>query len=181
MAGWRFGIYDLRWANHLASAIGARLTWVHYHVPRATLDGFTDDAEIDSVAYLRCQHGSVDPVLHQMTQMLLPSLAAPQAFSEALPRSFSSSVLRSHHTQRYAPSLGAMKTYRGGLAPWQKRRVAELLQENLDGQIALADLAHECRIFRQPHFRAIVPAIIWNFSTPLSDSSANRKGKIVTF
>lgn len=142
------GIYDLE-ANPRVRNRGP-VDWVHYHVPRATLDGFTDDAEIDSVAYLRCQHGSVDPVLHQMTQMLLPSLAAPQAFSELFLDYFRL-LFCAHITQRYAPSLGAMKTYRGGLAPWQKRRVAELLQENLDGQIALADLAHECG-FSVSHF-----------------------------
>jgi transcriptional regulator GlxA family with amidase domain len=38
--------------------------------------------------------------------------------------------------------LGAKK--RGGLAPWQVRRVAEMMRENLDGNIHLCDLAREC-------------------------------------
>jgi AraC family transcriptional regulator len=38
--------------------------------------------------------------------------------------------------------LGAKK--RGGLAPWQVRRVAEMIRENLDGNIHLCDLAREC-------------------------------------
>ena len=84
-----------------------------------------------------------------------------------------------HITQRYAQSLGAIKKYRGGLAPWQKRRVAELLEENLDGQVGLADLAAGVRAFRQP-LRAILQTIVWNFGTPLPDPPANRKGKILT-
>jgi AraC family transcriptional regulator len=135
------GIYDLEGNPRVRNR--GPVDWVHYHVPRSTLDVFTDDAEMDSIEGLRCQLGTVDPVLHQMTQMLLPSLAAPQVFCELFLDHFRL-LLCAHVTQRYAPSLGAIKTYRGGLAPWQKRRVAELLRENLDGQIGLADLAHEC-------------------------------------
>jgi AraC family transcriptional regulator len=40
------------------------------------------------------------------------------------------------------PPLAVKK--RGGLAPWQVRRVAEMMRENLDGNIHLCDLAREC-------------------------------------
>jgi transcriptional regulator GlxA family with amidase domain len=40
------------------------------------------------------------------------------------------------------PPLAVKK--RGGLAPWQVRRVAEVIRENLDGNIHLCDLAREC-------------------------------------
>jgi AraC family transcriptional regulator len=33
---------------------------------------------------------------------------------------------------------------KGGLAPWQVRRVAEMTRKNLDGRIHLCDLAREC-------------------------------------
>src|SRR5208282_6000642 len=92
---------------------------------------------------LQCQHGAFDPVLHQMTQMMLPSITAQHMFCELFLDHFRL-LFCAHITQRYAQSLGAIKTYRGGLAPWQKRRVAELLEENLDGQIGLAKLAREC-------------------------------------
>ena len=32
----------------------------------------------------------------------------------------------------------------GGLAPWQRKRAAEMMRESLDGKIRLADMAHEC-------------------------------------
>jgi AraC-like DNA-binding protein len=135
------GIYDLE-SNPRTRHRGA-VDWVHYHVPRSTLDEFTDDVEIPSIESLRCQHGTVDPVLHHKTQMILPSLAAPEVFSELFLDYFRL-LFCAHVTQRYASSREAMTTYRGGLAPWQKRRAAELLRENLDGQIGLANLAHEC-------------------------------------
>jgi hypothetical protein len=55
------GIYDLE-ANPRARNRGP-VDWVHYHVPRSTLDVFTDDAEMGSIETLRCQHRTVAPVL----------------------------------------------------------------------------------------------------------------------
>ena len=135
------GIYNLeanlRWRNR------GPFDWVHYHVPRSTLDAFTDDAQMGSIESLRCQLGTFDPILHQMTQMILPSLTAPQALCE-LVLDYFRLLFCAHITQQFGALLGGTKTYRGGLAPWQKRRVIELLRENLDGQIGLVDLAHEC-------------------------------------
>ncbi len=135
------GIYDLeanpRWRNR------GPLDWVQYHVPRSTLDSFTDGLEIDNIESLRCQHGAFDEVLHQMTQMILPSLTDRLAPSELFLDYFRL-LFCAHITQRYAPSLVPTEKYRGGLAPWQKRRVADRLRENLDGQVGLADLAHQC-------------------------------------
>ena len=136
------GIYDLE-ANPRTRNRGP-VDWVHYHIPRSTLDVFTDDIQVAPIENLECQHGTVDPVLHQMTQMMLPSLDGPQLVSELFLDYFRL-LFCAHITQRYAPS-GAIRTYRGGLAPWQQRRAAELLRENLDGQIRLADLADECRL-----------------------------------
>jgi len=135
------GIYDLE-TNPRARNRGP-VDWVHYHVARSALDAFTDDVELTNIETLRCHHGAFDPVLRQMTEMLLPSLTSPQLFCELFLDHFRL-LFCAHVTQRYAPSLGAVKTYHGGLAPWQKRRVADLLRENLGGQIGLADLAHEC-------------------------------------
>jgi AraC family transcriptional regulator len=39
-----------------------------------------------------------------------------------------------------------LKTYAGQLAPWQVRRTAEMIRENLGGNIHLCDLARECRL-----------------------------------
>ena len=144
IATWPAGgvaIYDLQ-SNPRARNRGP-VDWVHYHLPRLTLDEFTGDVETPSVDGLRSQYGSFDPVLHHMTQMILPSLSAPETYSELFLDYFRL-LFCAHITKRYAPSLEAMKTYRGGLAPWQKRRAAELLRENLNGQVGLADLAHEC-------------------------------------
>jgi AraC-like DNA-binding protein len=101
-------------------------------------------------------HGAVDPVLHQLTQLILPSLRAPQAFSNLFFEYFRL-LFFAHVAQKYAPSLDAINRPRGGLAPWQKRRVIDLFKEHLDGSIRLPTLARQCglsvshfaRAFRQ--------------------------------
>src|SRR5258707_10659185 len=46
------------------------------------------------------------------------------------------------------------KLKKGGLAPWQVRRVKEVLEARLDGKIGLEDLALECGLSRCHFARA---------------------------
>jgi len=107
------------------------------------LDAFADDAEASSIRTLECIHGGVDPVLHHMTKMMLPSVDSPQSFSELFLDYFRL-LFCTHVAHTYAPLFGAPREYRGGLAPWQRRRATELLAEHLDGSLSLATLASEC-------------------------------------
>lgn len=135
------GIYDLE-TNPRVRNCGP-VDWVHYHVPRSTLEAFADDLEIPNVQTLQCSYGTADPVLHRMTEMILPSLNAPTPFSELFLDHYCL-LFCTHVTKVYALSSVAIKAYRGGLAPWQKRRVMELLTEHLDGSVRLTTLAEEC-------------------------------------
>jgi AraC family transcriptional regulator len=119
------------------------IDWVHYHVPRSTLEAFADDLEIPNVQTLQCSYGTADPVLHRMTEMILPSLNARGSFSELF-LDYYCLLFCTHVTKAYAWSSVPIKAYRGGLAPWQKRRVMELLTEHLDGSVRLTTLAEEC-------------------------------------
>jgi AraC family transcriptional regulator len=121
------------------------IDWIHYHVPRATLDSLTDDAGVPGVKRLYCVYGTSDPVLHHLTQSILPCLNRPGMFSQLFMDSFTMMVC-SHLVGRYGQLHGAIPQHKGGLAPWQKRRVVELLREHLDGEIKLATLADECRL-----------------------------------
>src|SRR6266851_3812752 len=135
------GIYDLE--SNPRTCNPGPVDWVHYHVPRALLDAFTDDAQASRIRTLECVHGRVDPVLQQMTEMMLPSVESPQSFSELFLDYFRF-LFCAHVAHTYAPSFCTRREYRGGLAPWQKRRTAELLAEHLDGSLRLATLASEC-------------------------------------
>jgi AraC family transcriptional regulator len=147
------GIYDLE-ANPRVRNRGP-VDWVHYHIPRETFDEFTDDNEVSRIESLDVSHGTVDPVLHQLTQLILPSMTRPQAFSTLFLEYFRL-LFCAHVAEKYSASKGVTRP-RGGLAPWQKRRVIDLFREHLDGPIRLPMLARQCglsvshfaRAFRQ--------------------------------
>jgi hypothetical protein len=50
------------------------IDWIHYHVPRATLDSLSDDAGVRRAKRLYCVYGTPDPTLHHLTQTILPCL-----------------------------------------------------------------------------------------------------------
>ena len=121
------------------------IDWIHYHVPRATLDSLTDDARMPRVKRLHCVYGSSDPILYHLTQLILPCLDRPEMFSQLFMDSFTLMIC-SHLVGRYAQIREPLPQFKGGLAPWQRRRVVELFQEHLDGELKLATLAEECRL-----------------------------------
>jgi len=104
------GIYDLQ-SNPRARNPGP-VDWVHYHIPRSTLDAFTDDAERPRIESLRCLYGTVDPVLHRMTQMVLPSLQDPHRFCELFLDYFRL-LFCAHIARTYAPSFEVIKRFSG--------------------------------------------------------------------
>jgi AraC-like DNA-binding protein len=64
-------------------------------------------------------------------------------FSQLFMDSFTLMVC-SHLVGLYAEPNGFISQFKGGLAPWQKRRVVELFHQHLDGEIKLVTLADEC-------------------------------------
>jgi AraC-like DNA-binding protein len=50
----------------------------------------------------------------------------------------------SHFVVMYGQVKPTRAVHRGGLAPWQKRRMMELIDGNLDGELRLSYLAEEC-------------------------------------
>jgi len=53
-------------------------------------------------------------------------------------------MICSHLVGRYAQTHEAFPQFKGGLAPWQSRRVVDLFHEHLDGDLKLETLADEC-------------------------------------
>jgi AraC family transcriptional regulator len=121
------------------------IDWIHYHVPRATLDSLSDDAGVPRAKRLYCVYGTPDPTLHHLTQTILPCLNRPEMFSQLFMDSFTLMIC-SHLVGRYAQAHEAFPQFKGGLAPWQRRRVVDLFHEHLDGELTLETLADACGI-----------------------------------
>ena len=122
---------------------GAEFEYVHYSVPRKNLDDIAEDLGFGRVDDYRLAVLEDDLVVAQITKSILPFLGRSDAPS-ALALDQFSLILGAHLIQRYGVLQKAPRHSNGGLAPWQKRRAAELLHENMHGGIRLSDVAREC-------------------------------------
>ncbi len=117
---------------------------VHFYFPRAALNAICDDAQALRIGDLHYEPGAGvdDPVVRGLASSLLPALERPEEAS----RIFVDHALMAigvHVAERYG-DMKRPSPYRGGLAPWQERRIRALIDANLDGEIALATLAATC-------------------------------------
>src|SRR5580700_8791922 len=124
---------------------GKAFDYVHYTVPRVELDDIAADLGFGLVRSYRLSVVEDDLVLAQMTRSILPFIGRRDGPSLLALDQFSL-ILGAHLLQRYGVLQKIGKLSKGGLAPWQKRRAAELLRENLDGRIRLMEIARECAL-----------------------------------
>ena len=135
------GIYDLE-----ASPLAVRPTGfdsVHFNLPRRTLDAFTDHHELHRIGELPCTQGIRDDAMLQLATFALPWLGDERRVC-SLMFDYFVWMFCSHITDSYGQVGPTRTNYPGGLAPWQKRRLMELIDSNLDGKLRLSYLAGEC-------------------------------------
>ncbi len=135
------GIYDLE--SDPRPYRNSAFDSVHYNLPRTTLDAFTADSGLPRVGTLVATQGVRDATLFHLTKVILPALGQSNPFCQLFLDHFVL-MLCSHVVNDYSASRAVPKVYQGGLAPWQTRRVVDLLHEHLDGELRLATLASEC-------------------------------------
>jgi AraC-like DNA-binding protein len=136
-------LLDLRHDNRVRFKSGFQL--VHFYFTRSALNGILEQQGAMRIDEIHAPTGvsSPDRTLAQLASALLPSLMQPQEVS----RIFVDHVLHAaaaHLLKEYAGIDQPAARVRGGLAPWQQKRATELLNENLDGDLSLADVAAEC-------------------------------------
>jgi AraC family transcriptional regulator len=122
---------------------GRAFDYVHYSVPRKGLDEIAEDLGFGRVRDYRLAVLEDDLVVAQITRSLLPFLGRGDRLSVLALDQFSL-ILGAHLLQKYGVVQKTALRSRGGLAPWQKHRVSELLHENMHGRIRLFEIAREC-------------------------------------
>ena len=117
--------------------------FIHYHVPRETLNDIAYDLEFGPVCEYRQATFEQDLVLAQITRNILPSITRENKLGSLALDQFEL-TLGAHLLQRYGGMARMHPPKAGGLAKWQRQRAMELLRENLNGNVRLGDLAKEC-------------------------------------
>ena len=119
--------------------------YLHFNIPRETVDAFTEEHGISKVATIRPTICADDHAIANLTRLILPFLDDPNERSELFLDHFGL-LLCSRLVEGYTASSYSIEKCRGGLAPWQKRRAEELLVNHLEGNLKLERLARECNL-----------------------------------
>ena len=135
------GIYDLEGSPFAVRPTG--FDSVHFNLPRRTLNAFTDDNELHRIGDLQYTPGSRDDVMLQLVRFALPWLGDERRVCSLMFDHFVW-MFCSHIVASYGQVQPARYVHPGGLVPWQKRRLMELIESNLDGELRLSYLAEEC-------------------------------------
>ncbi len=144
--GGSFSFLDMRDGARLR--LKSPVDAVQFYVPFECLNAVATEEDGRPIDGLKICSAEIlsDPTLASLAAALLPSFLRP---NEASPLFIDhmSRAAAVHVARRYAGAVvGRRRLRRGGLAPWQERRIKELLDANLDGDLSLEDLARECRL-----------------------------------
>jgi AraC-like DNA-binding protein len=137
--------HDLRRQPRLM--IDKPLHAVEVEISHAAMETLVEDAGASWRGELDCVPGRAvaDPTILNLCRSVLPELEDGCA-SERLLFDHVSRALATHIAQAYGGLRRIRHIARGGLAAWQERRAKDLLAANLDGAIALAEIARECQL-----------------------------------
>jgi len=126
---------------------------IHFHLTRTALDEISDDYGASRISSLSWPHGEIDPVTNHLGLTILPALENPKHTS-MLFLDHAVFALKTHFAQTYGGMRAPSMACRGGLAPWQERRSKDLMNERIESDVSLVELANECRLSRSHFARA---------------------------
>jgi AraC family transcriptional regulator len=130
------------------------LDTVRLYVPRLTIQDFVQEEFGSSEVQLKSpQQVMRDPILYHLGACLSALLEHPEENNSLLVDHIALS-LQSHLYQAYSVKPASSRRARGGLAPWQESRAKEAMDANLDREIDIARLAHECGLSTSQFARA---------------------------
>ena len=149
--------------HHRALRSGARSDRRHgwsdgslsFYLPRSALEEIADDVGERRVRALEFRHGRAyhDPVMWSLGQAMLPALAKPDQ-ANTLFVDHIGLAFRAHIARAYGGMQSTHPRVRGGLAPWQERRAKDILANNLNGDVPLAEVARQCALSASHFTRA---------------------------
>jgi AraC family transcriptional regulator len=130
------------------------LDTVRLYVPRSTFKNFVREEFGSSEVHLKSpQQVMRDPILYHLGACLSALLERPEE-NNSLLVDYIALSLQNHLYQTYSATPTSSRRARGGLAPWQESRAKEAMDANLDKEINIARLAHECGLSTSQFARA---------------------------
>jgi AraC-like DNA-binding protein len=140
---------------------GASGRWLHFHVPRhgASDTPLRQESRSDPLPYPPSVRIS-DAVDHRLGECLIKAMRLAVSTDEPLHRHLLKTLLEclllslNGYVPRIAAASAPVPPQRGGLAPWQVRRVQQIMDEKLEEAVAIDELAAACRLSKSHFARA---------------------------
>jgi AraC family transcriptional regulator len=132
-------------ASGPACWVGEAFDFVHFHLPRVSIDELADDLGYDRPGAFRFSVLGEDAVLARIARSVLRSVSVARVPSVLALDQLQLS-LGEHMLERYGGMTPRRSVRHDGLAIWQSRRAEEILRERLDGAVRLEHVARECEL-----------------------------------
>jgi AraC family transcriptional regulator len=130
------------------------LDTVRLYVPRITIQDFVREEFGSSEVHLKSPQQVIrDPILYHFGACLSALLEHPEE-NNSLLVDYIALSLQNHLYQTYSATPASSRRARGGLALWQESRAKEAMEADLDKEITIARLAHDCRLSASQFGRA---------------------------
>ena len=116
-------------------------------IPRATFDQLADDHGADRIVELAVRPGVAanDPIVLHLGNCLKPAVERHDRANDQLVDRITT-ALNIHFARVYGGMNFPRPLVTGGLAPWQLRLARNTINANLENELSLEQLAHECRL-----------------------------------
>jgi len=120
---------------------------INFFIPQAAIDEIAEEQGAHRGVALRgpTEAGWTDILFGDLARSLLPALAAPEQANKLFTDHLTRAAV-AHLTASYGSLRLKLEPTRSGLAPWQERRVKEMMMADLARNIGLAELAMACRL-----------------------------------
>lgn len=120
---------------------------IQIFMPSKALSELADELCAPPIETLYCpiETPPFDPTMHHLALSIVPAFARPREASTLFVDHVFIAI-SAHLAETYGELCYRRVSIRGGLAPWQQRRVTELMLDDLRTDPSLADLASACGI-----------------------------------
>jgi AraC family transcriptional regulator len=119
----------------------------NFLIPRATFDQLAYDHGADRIVELAVRPGVAanDPIVLHLGDCLIPAIERYDATNDQFVDRITI-ALNIHFARVYGGMTFPRSLVTGGLAPWQLRLARDTINANLEEELSLERLAHECRL-----------------------------------
>jgi AraC family transcriptional regulator len=132
----------------------SQMDTVRLYVPRVAIQDFVGEEFGSSEVHLKSPQQVIrDPILYHIGACISALLEHPEERNFLLV-DYIALLLQNHLYRTYSATPASSPRARGGLAPWQESRAKEAMDADLDKEITIARLAHDCRLSASQFGRA---------------------------